>query len=100
MFKHKFITRCIQMEIPINLVHILFEEIDKLVERKIEVDYLQVFNVKTLDLKTGLVEIIHSQEVPEYEMTIYIDKVNLERDLKIFVIDENDNATMMLAEEY
>ena len=33
-------------------------------------------------------------------MTIYIDKVNLERDLKIFVIDENDNATMMLAEEY
>lgn len=100
MFKHKFITRGIQMEIPMNLVHILFEEIDKLVERKIEVDYLQVFNVKTLDFKTGLVEIIHSQEVPEYEMTIYIDKVNLERDLKIFVIDENDNATMMLAEEY
>lgn len=100
MFKHKFITRGIQMEIPMNLVHILFEEIDKLVERKIEVDYLQVFNVKTLDFKTDLVEIIHSQEVPEYEMTIYIDKVNLERDLKIFVIDENDNATMMLAEEY
>ena len=29
MFKHKFITRGIQMEIPMNLVHILFEEIDK-----------------------------------------------------------------------
>ena len=53
MFKHKFITSGIQMEIPMNLVHILFEEIDKLVERKIEVDYLQVFNVKTLDFKTG-----------------------------------------------
>lgn len=53
-----------------------------------------------IEPKIGLIEITHSQEVPEYEVSIFVDGVNLVEDLKIFVMDENDNATMMLAWEY
>lgn len=100
MFKNKFVTIGIQSEVPTELVHLIFEEIDKLVKSGKEVDYLQVFDIKVIEPKIGLIEITHSQEVPEYEVSIFVDGVNLVEDLKIFVMDENDNATMMLAWEY
>lgn len=100
MFKNKFVTIGVQSEVPEKLVHLMFEEIDNLVKSGKEVDYLQVFDIKVIDTKLGLVEVTHSQEVPEYEVSIFIDGVNLLEDLKIFVIDENNNATMMLAWEY
>ena len=63
---------------------------------KIEKDYLQVFNFTA---EKGKQKIEHIQEVPEYKKkyllnadTIFIGK--------IFVIDDDDHSTMLLAEEY
>ena len=73
--------------------------IDKLNEEGKELDYLQVFKVRKC--KEGIV-IEHSQEVPEYKEKYVIDLENIEvnGNIKVFVIDDNEYSTMMLAEEY
>ncbi|MGV2642677.1 hypothetical protein GNF86_14575, partial [Clostridium perfringens] len=51
--------------------------------------------------KEGIV-IEHSQEVPEYKEKYVLDLDGLEVNgsIKVFVIDDYEYATMMLAEEY
>ena len=57
--------------------------------------------VVTTTTKEGIV-IEHSQEVPEYKEKYVIDLENIEvnGNIKVFVIDDNEYSTMMLAEEY
>ena len=60
-------------------------------------DYLQVFELKILDEQIQQVE--HRQEVPEYNQVYQLRSINpIEQ--KIFIIDEGEYATMLLAEEY
>ncbi|HBI7120541.1 TPA: hypothetical protein K8N02_003004, partial [Clostridium perfringens] len=83
----------------LRLQLILWSMIDKLNEEGKELDYLQVFKVRKC--KEGIV-IEHSQEVPEYKEKYVIDLENIEvnGNIKVFVIDDNEYSTMMLAEEY
>ena len=62
-----------------------------------EYDYLQVFELTvTAD---HMQQIEHRQEVPEYKQVYQINSVHpIEQ--KIFIIDEGEYATMLLAEEY
>lgn len=60
-------------------------------------DYLQIFKLTPNNNK---VIIEHEQEQPKYKNSITVNEVTLERDLKVYVILENDYATMMLSEEY
>ena len=62
----------------------------------VDKDYLQVFS---LSAENGRQKIRHSQEMPDYKKeylleagTIFIGK--------IFVIDDGDYSTMLLAEEF
>ena len=73
--------------------------IDKLNEESKELDYLQVFKVSKCE--EGIV-IEHSQEVPEYKekYVITLEDIEIEGDIKVFVIDDDVYSTMMLAEEY
>ena len=60
-------------------------------------DYLQVFELKTVGEDTQQIE--HRQEVPEYKQVYQLRSINpIEQ--KIFIIDEGEYATMLLAEEY
>lgn len=74
--------------------------IDKLKqEKKIKVDYLQVFKIRRN--KNELI-IEHTQEVPEYKKVYLFNNLGslIEEDLKIFIIDENEYNIILLAEEY
>ena len=101
MFKkeNRYITKGVNEKLDLRLQLILWSMIDKLNEEGKELDYLQVFKVRKC--KEGIV-IEHSQEVPEYKEKYVIDLENIEvnGNIKVFVIDDNEYSTMMLAEEY
>ena len=62
----------------------------------IEKDYLQIFR---LSGETGIQTIVHEQEQPEYRESVSFEW-NEPVNQKIYVIDDGDHCTMLLAEEY
>ncbi len=95
MFKNpRYVTRGINAEISLALQLVLWKMIDDMeVARK---DYLQVF---TLSSENGKQKIIHEQEEPDYHKE-YTFSGDCLVNAKIFVIDDGDHSTMLLAEEY
>lgn len=95
----RYITRGIQSEVPIALQTFLWSCIKSL-QQEMELDYLQVFDLKKEKTDNGYIQIIvHEQEVPEYRMTYRITFPDI-KEVKIFIIDDGDHSTMLLAEEY
>lgn len=92
---NRYLTKGINEEVPLNLQILLWSMIDTLL---IEKDYLQVFKIKIINKNANLIEIEHTQEQPNYKKTIQA-VATIERDMKIFVIDDG-NTTMLFAEEY
>ncbi len=89
-----YVTRGIDAEIPLALQLVLWKMIDEMeVAQK---DYLQVF---TLSTENGEQKIIHEQEQPDYRKE-YVFSTDRLVNAKIFVIDDGDHSTMLLAEEY
>ena len=94
MFQHKrFLTRGVQAEMPIELQLILWNCIAQLPEAR---DYFQVFK---LDVFNGNQLIHHFSEQPEYSKEYMINLANPVNQ-KVYVIDDIDHSTMLLAEEY
>ena len=94
MFQNKrFLTRGVQAEIPMELQLFLWNCIDQLPEER---DYFQVFK---LDVCNGKQHIHHLSEQPEYSKEYTIDLANPVNQ-KVYVIDDTDHSTMLLAEEY
>ena len=94
MFQNKrFLTRGAQSEIPIELQLFLWHCIDQLPEER---DYFQVFK---LDVSHGKQHIHHVSEQPEYSKEY---QISTEKPIaaKVYVIDDIDHSTMLLAEEY
>ena len=60
-------------------------------------DYLQVFRLSEHE---GRQKIIHSQEQPDYRDEIITPIFVSPVEAKIFVIDDGDHSTMLLANEY
>lgn len=101
MFKKesRYITRGANEKLDLRLQLILWNMIDKLNEEGKELDYLQVFKVRKCE--EGIL-IEHSQEVPEYKekYVIALDDIEVNETIKVFVIDDEEYSTMVLAEEY
>lgn len=94
MFENqRYITRGIKEMIPLAVQIAIWKCID---DMEIEKDYLQVFE---LSPKNGFLFVVHRQEEPIYSKE-YILEIPLKISAKIFVIDDGENSTMMLAEEY
>ncbi len=95
MFKNPRYATCgINAEILLALQLILWKMLDEMeVTQK---DYLQVF---TLSSENGKQKIIHEQEQPDYRKE-YTSSSDCPINAKIFVIDDGDHSTMLLAEEY
>lgn len=89
----RYLTQGVQSEIPFELQLILWQLIDELPEPK---DYLQVFRLFSSDDKQ---KVVHEQEEPEYKKD-YVFKVDDPVEANIYVIDDGDHSTMLLAEEY
>ena len=94
--ENRYITRGVNEKIDLPLQLFLWSLIDNL---EIEKDYLQVFNLNRVG---DVINIEHTQEVPEYKSYIKVNAKDLEfkEEIKIYVIDSGVYSTMLLLEEY
>jgi len=90
---NRYITKGVQENISLELQIFMWDCIDNLSEPK---DYLQVFNLSVVG---SLQRIIHSTEEPEYKKEYLIPSYNPITE-KVYLIDDGDHSTMLLAEEY
>jgi hypothetical protein len=99
MFKcQKYVSKGIEIEIPEDLQIFIWSLILKMEVQ--EIDYLQVFRItpEEKDGRKGL-KIIHSQEQPFYKREHFFE-TDIIVTAKIFCIDDESHATMLLASEY
>ena len=98
---NRYVTSGVNSEVDIRLQLIMWNLIDELNRnRSTKVDYLQVFNICK---KGNKILIEHSQEIPQYKKLYEISNISdieVNNKLKLFVIDNIDHSTMLLAEEY
>lgn len=92
--KGRYLTRGVDAEIPIDIQIFMWEAVDKMPEPK---DYLQVFN---LSVENGLQIIRHTSEQPKFDMTYILTALTKAVTAKVYIIDDGDHCTMLLAEEY
>ena len=94
MFKNnRYLTKGVQAEIPLELQLFMWDCIDRLPD---SADYLQVFKLESFG---EMQRITHTSENPEFKME-YLIISESPITAKIFVIDDGDHSTMLLAEEY
>ena len=92
-----YITRGVQTEIDPLVQYAMWSMIERMPEPK---DYLQIFTLSPAIVRSEQVQqIIHMQEEPEYTSTVLM-RCDSPCSQKIFVIDDGDHCTMLLAEEY
>ena len=101
MFKNnRYVTISVNEKVDIRLQLIMWSMIDKLKdEESVELDYLQVFKLRKEGNK---IVINQSQEVPEYSCTyeIEIEDVQIDDEIKVYVIDSGEYSTMLFPSEY
>ena len=102
MFKkdNRYVTRCVNEEVDIRLQLIMWSMIDKLKdEGNVELDYLQVFKIRKEGNK---VVINQSQEVPKYSCTyeIELEDIQIDDEIKVYVIDSGEYSTILFPGEY
>ena len=90
---NRYLTCGVDSTIPLELQLFLWECVDRLPEPK---DYLQVFKLKPLG---NLQCITHTSEEPEYRME-YLLSSDSPITAKLYIIDDGDHSTMLLASEY
>lgn len=97
----KYITSGVRERIPLEIQLMMFDSIGSMKEKTDgELDYIQVFRLDTI-VKDGnyLLNIRHEQEMPEVKLDIVVP-VSEPINEKVYVIDDVDHVTMLLAEEY
>ena len=89
----RYLTRGVDESIPLRLQSLLWNLIDLLPPER---DYLQVFSLSPFG---GMQQVIHTSEEPEYKK-VFLFPSYAPVTAKIYVIDDSDHCTMLLAEEY
>ena len=92
--KGRYLSRGVNDSIPLELQIFMWGAIDQMPEPK---DYLQVFR---LSVENGLQVIHHATEQPEFDMTYILAAANASIAEKVYVIDDGEHCTMLLASEY
>ena len=94
MFDNKrYLTCGVDSTIPIGLQLFLWECVERMPAPK---DYLQVFELKPVG---SLQSITHRSEEPEYRK-VYMIPSDTPITEKLYIIDDGDHSTMLLANEY
>lgn len=102
MFKknNRYVTRGVNEEVDIRLQLTIWSMIDKLKDKgNVELDYLQVFKIRK---EGNNIVINQSQEVPKYSCTyeMEIEEIQIDDEIKVYVIDSGDYSTMLFPYEY
>ena len=90
----RYLTRGVYSEIPIELQLFMWECIDRLPENR---DYFQVFEFENLN---GIQIITHFSEQPEYRIEYLLPAIANPVTANVYVINDRNHSTMLLAEEY
>ena len=90
---NRYLTCGVDNAIPIELQLLLWNCVDGLPEPR---DYLQVFE---LSASGPMQSIVHSSEEPEYRK-VYMIPSDAPITEKLYIIDDGDHSTMLLANEY
>lgn len=94
MFTNKrYLSRGVDDTIPIELQLFMWACIDQLPEPR---DYLQIFNLEQVG---DMQSIAHRSEQPEYRK-VYLIPTGAPITEKLYIIDDGDHSTMLLASEY
>lgn len=94
MFTNKrYLSRGVNDTIPIELQLFMWACIDQLPKER---DYLQIFDLEQVG---SMQSITHRSEQPEY-CKVYLLPSDNPITEKLYVIDDNDHSTMILATEY
>ena len=93
MFTNKYLTCGVDSTIPIELQLFLWECYERLPDDR---DYLQVFDLRSVGCMQS---ITHRSEQPEYHKE-YLIPSDAPVTQKLYIIDDGDHTTMLLAEEY
>ena len=97
----KYITKGIAEMLPSTVQILIFSGID-IMRKKTDgkLDYLQVFTLKTFgENENMLLNIMQEQETPERHIN-YVIPTDKTINTKVYIIDDIDHVTMLLAEEY
>ncbi len=89
----RYLTCGVDSTIPLELQLFLWECVDRLPEPK---DYLQVFE---LSPSGTMQSIVHSSGQPKYRK-VYMIPSDRPITEKLYIIDDGDHSTMLLASEY
>ena len=92
--KGRYLTRGVDEKIPLDIQIFMWKAVDNMPEPK---DWLQVFN---LSVENGLQIIKHTSEQPKFDMTYILTALTKAVTAKVYIIDDGDHCTMLLAEEY
>ena len=90
---NRYLTCGVDSTIPLELQLLLWDCVDRLPDPK---DYLQVFELKP---SGSMQSITHTSEEPEYHR-VYLIPSDAPITAKVYIIDDGDHSTMLLAEEY
>lgn len=94
----RYITSGVQATIPAETQARMWSMYDNMPEKR---DYLQVFNLKKLPLCNATAQrIVQTAEEPQYTASSVILRVEKAVEAKVYIFDDDDHVTMLLAEEY
>ena len=94
MFENnRYLTCGVDNAIPLDLQMFLWDCVDRMPAPR---DYFQVFDLEQVGC---LQSITHRSEDPEYRME-YLLPADVPITEKVYVIDDGDHSTMLLASEY
>ena len=89
----RYLTCGVDNTIPLELQLFMWECVDCMPAPK---DYLQVFELKPVGF---LQSITHRSEEPQYQME-YVIPMEKPINEKLYIIDDGDHSTMLLASKY
>ena len=90
---NRYLTCGIDSKIPLDLQLFMWECVDQLPLKR---DYLQVFDLEQVGTMQS---ITHRSEEPEYRK-VYLLPSEKPITEKLYIIDDGDHSTMLLASEY
>ena len=95
MFQNqRYLTRGVQDTIPPELQLLMWNALEAVPEPK---DYFQILRLFVLN---GIQCIEHQQEQPPFKREYLLPTVENPITAKVYIIDDGDHRTMLLAEEY
>lgn len=98
-YNARYMTKGVQNEIPFDVQLLLWSLIEAL-GNKMELDYLQVFKLETVELHgQKLQSVEHHQEKPEYRQKRNF-RVTNPINMTVWAIDDGGYSTMLLPDEY